>query len=74
MESFGALSGNKRDSILLQALQHTGGQFRAMQEELENLCRENCLLRCDKDRGVSIERYVIQIRLCSSSRGESTVK
>jgi hypothetical protein len=31
-------------------------------------------LRCDKDRGVGIERYVIQIRLSSSSRGEGTVE
>ncbi|KAJ7873305.1 hypothetical protein B0H14DRAFT_3438393 [Mycena olivaceomarginata] len=30
--------------------------------------------RCDKDRGVGIERYVIRIRLCSSSRGEDTVE
>ncbi|KAJ7865586.1 hypothetical protein B0H14DRAFT_2347884, partial [Mycena olivaceomarginata] len=29
---------------------------------------------CDKDRGVGIERYVIRIRLCSSSRGEGTVE
>jgi hypothetical protein len=44
MESFGALSGDDRDSILLQALQHLGGQFGVMQEELGNLRRENCLL------------------------------
>jgi hypothetical protein len=43
MESFGALSSNGRDGILLQALQHMGEQFRVMQEEPGNLCRENCL-------------------------------
>jgi hypothetical protein len=44
MESFGALTGDERDSILLQALQHVGEQFGVMQEELGNLCGENCLL------------------------------
>jgi hypothetical protein len=29
---------------------------------------------CDKDRGVGIERYVIRIRLRSSSRGEGIVE
>jgi hypothetical protein len=29
--------------------------------------------RCDKDRGVGIEMYMIQIRLRSSSRGENIV-
>jgi hypothetical protein len=29
---------------------------------------------CDKDRSVGIERYMIQIQLCSSSRGEGTVE
>jgi hypothetical protein len=31
-------------------------------------------LQCDKDRGVGIERYVIQIQLYSSCRGESIVE
>jgi hypothetical protein len=30
--------------------------------------------RCDKDRGVGIERYMIRIRLRSSSRGEGIVE
>jgi hypothetical protein len=30
--------------------------------------------RCDKDHSVGIERYVIRIQLCSSSRGEGTVE
>jgi hypothetical protein len=30
--------------------------------------------RCDKDRGVGIERYVIRNRLRSSSRGEGIVE
>jgi hypothetical protein len=47
MESFGALSSNDRDGIRLQALQHTGGQFGVMQEELGNLRGENCLLHKD---------------------------
>jgi hypothetical protein len=44
MESFGTLNGDERDSILLHALQHMGGQFGVMQEELGNLHRENHLL------------------------------
>jgi hypothetical protein len=44
MESFGAMNSDKSDGILLQALQHAGGQFRAMQELLGNLRGENCLL------------------------------
>jgi hypothetical protein len=47
MESFGALNGEERDSVLLQALQHAGGQFGVMQEELGNLRGENRLLRED---------------------------
>jgi hypothetical protein len=47
MESFGAVTGEERDSILLQALQHVGEQFRVMQEELGNLRGENRLLRED---------------------------
>jgi hypothetical protein len=31
-------------------------------------------VHCDKDCGVGIERYVIRIRLRSSSRGEGTVE
>ncbi|WP_190154630.1 hypothetical protein, partial [Streptomyces humidus] len=47
MESFGAMNSEQRDGILLQALQHVGGQFGAMQDVLENLHRENSLLRMD---------------------------
>jgi hypothetical protein len=47
MESFGALNGEERDSVLLQALTHAGGQFGVMQEELGNLRGENRLLRED---------------------------
>jgi hypothetical protein len=47
MESFGALTGEKRDSVLLQALQHAGEQFGVMQEEPGNLRGENRLLRED---------------------------
>jgi hypothetical protein len=47
IESFVTLTGEERDSILLQALQHAGGQFGVMQEELGNLHRENILLHED---------------------------
>jgi hypothetical protein len=40
----GTMNGNESDRILLWALQHAGGQFGVMQEELGNLHRENCLL------------------------------
>jgi hypothetical protein len=44
MESFGTLTSDERDGILLHALQHVGGQFGVMQEELGSLHGENCLL------------------------------
>jgi hypothetical protein len=34
----------------------------------------NSMSRCDKDHGVGIKRYMIQIRLHSSSRGEGIVE
>jgi hypothetical protein len=56
MESFGTLTGDERDSVLLQALQHAGGQFGVMQEELGNLRRENCLLREDNTHSQQLLR------------------
>jgi hypothetical protein len=47
MESFGTLTSDERDSVLLQALQHAGGKFGVMQEELGNLHGENRLLHED---------------------------
>jgi hypothetical protein len=59
MESFGALTGDERDSILLQALQHTGGQFGVMQEELGNLHGENCLLCKDNTHSQQLLRNAL---------------
>jgi hypothetical protein len=39
-----------------------------------NMSTSQTVIRCDKDRGVGIERYMIRIRLRSSSRGEGIVK
>jgi hypothetical protein len=58
MESFGTLNGDERDSILELALQHAGGQFGVMQEELGNLHGENCLLCEDNTQ--------LQLLLCNA--------
>jgi hypothetical protein len=56
MESFGTLTGEERDSVLLQVLQHAGGQFGVMQEELGNLHGDNSLLREDNTHSQQLLR------------------
>jgi hypothetical protein len=49
-------------------------ESRVRRERHVVLTRSMRCRRCDKDRGVGIERYVIRIRLRSSSRGEDIVE